>query len=377
MSAPPCANCRQGMIKLVISDCHISAGSPPGRYNPYEDFHYDSVLEEFVRHHSSGEFEDEEVELILNGDFLDPLKVDVNGVFPDRITDSIALQKVSKCLNGHPEIVRALRAFISKPGKKITYIMGNHDMEIAYHSTQDLIRTVVGAPDYQDRISFRVFEPHYDLPGGVRVCHGNQFEALNRADLGRMFLTRGYAEPILNLPWGSIFLLKVLLPVKQQRPYINLVHPFGRYLGLAMLSDSSIALPATARAFYYFLKTRFLEARKRAVSFRDTLRILREEAVMTSNLEDFAFEMFREDPTLTAVIMGHSHTAKIRRFGLADATYLNTGTWTKLISLELPDLGVHTRFTYALIDYRFDKERPKTGLYRWFGSQAPFVELQY
>ncbi len=366
------------MLKLVISDVHIGAGNPSGEFNPYEDFHYDSIMAEFLDHYSTGENAGREVELVINGDFLDPLKVPIDGAFPDRITNNIALQKVGACLNGHPTVVRALREFVSRPNKSITYIMGNHDLELAYPSVQQLFRSVVGAPRYQDRIPFLVFEPCYDLPGGVRICHGQQYEALNKVNLQRLFLTRGYAEPILNLPWGSIFLLRVLLPVKSERPYINLVHPFGRYLAIAMLTDTSVALPATARAMYHFFKTRFVEARKRAVSFRQTLRILREEAVVTPDLEVAAVEMFDNDPTLTAVIMGHSHTAKIRRYRKRGAIYINTGTWTKLISLDLPDLGVHTRFTYALIDYPEDRpERPNVGLYRWFGTQHPYMELRY
>ncbi|MBM4354682.1 MAG: hypothetical protein FJ109_12990 [Deltaproteobacteria bacterium] len=365
------------MLKLVVSDLHISAGNPPGEINPYEDFHYDSALAEFLEHHSVGEYEKRNIELILNGDFLDPLKVDIHGQFPDRITQAVAVQKVSRILEGHPVVVRALRAFLARPGKSITYILGNHDLEVAFPAVQELFRSVAGAPRYQDRIRFRIYEPHYDLPGGVRVCHGNQFEALNRVDSDSLFLTSQYPDPILNLPWGSIFLLKVLLPVKAQRPYINLVHPFTRYLTGAMVTDSRVAVPAFARAFYYFLKTRFFEAHRRAVSFRHTLRILREEAVMTPDLEDVAIEILDENPMLNAIIMGHSHGAKIRRYPPRGAMYVNTGTWTKLISLDLGDLGVHTRFTYAMVDYRDGEDRPRIGLYRWFGDQKPWAELRY
>ena len=365
------------MLKLVISDIHISGGNRPGEFNPYEDFHHDEVLAEFLQHYSSGEYEERDVELVINGDFLDPLKVDINGVFPDKITNDIAVQKVGRCLDGHPVVVKALRSFISGPNKSITYIMGNHDMELAFLSVQGLFRAVVGAPSYQDRIRFRIFETDYDLPGGVRVCHGHQSEALNRVDLSHLFLTRGYASPILNLPWGSIFLLNVLLPFKSERPYITLVHPFSRYLSMAMLTDTAFALPAGIKGFYYFMKTRFVEARKRAVSFRDTLRILRDEAVVAPDLEVAALSILEAEPGLRAVIMGHSHAAKVRRYRKLGAVYINTGTWTKLISLDLPDLGVHTRFTYALVDYSTDVQRPTVALLRWFGRQAPFMELQY
>jgi UDP-2,3-diacylglucosamine pyrophosphatase LpxH len=365
------------MLKLVISDVHVGAGNPAGEFNPYEDFHYDPVMAEFLDHFSTNDYADRPVELIINGDFLDPLKVPIDGLFPDRITNQIALRKVGACLNGHPVLFQALRRFVSRPNKSITYIMGNHDLEIAFPSVQQLFRSVVGAPSFQERIRFRVFEPFYDLPGGVRICHGQQFEALNRVDLQHLFLTRGYAEPILNLPWGSIFLVRVLMPIKAERPYINLVHPFGRYLAVALLTDTSMALPATARAFYHFFKTRFVEARRRAVSFKQTLKILREEAVVTPDLEVAAVAMFDEDPTLTAVVMGHTHTAKVRRYKKRGALYLNTGTWTKLISLDLPDLGVHTRFTYAAIDYQDGEPKPRVGLFRWFGQQHPYMELRY
>ena len=367
------------MIKLVISDLHLAGGSPPGEFNPIEDFHADGQLSEFVRYYSNAQFEKEDVELILGGDFLDPLKIALDGKYPDKITDSVALRKVSRCLEGHPQVVKALRNFIETSGKSVTYMMGNHDLEIAYLSVQNLIRSVLAGPRHMDRIRFRVFDPFYDLPGGVRVCHGDQYEALNKVDLNQLFLTQGHPEPILNLPWGSIFLLKVLLPVKHKRPYINLVHPFGRYVLWAMVTDTSVALPAVLRSSFYFMKTRFWEARKRAVSFRQTLQILSEEAVVAPNLEETAFQMFDENPGLHAIIMGHSHVAKVRKYGPRGALYINTGTWTKLISLDLPDMGVHTRFTYAMIDYRHRgaDSRPEVTLNRWFGQQKPYSELKY
>jgi len=365
------------MIKLVISDLHISAGTPTGEYSPYEDFHYDDALAEFLDFYSSGEYRNIPVELILNGDILDPLKVSVGNTFPDRITNAIALEKVGLCLNGHPTIVRCWRKFLSQSNKSITYIMGNHDLEVAYLSVQDLLRSIIAGPSNQDRIRFRIFDPFYDLPGGVRVCHGNQFEALNRVDYHRLFITRGGQDPCLNLPWGSIFLLKVLLPIKEQRPYITQIHPFSRYFALAMLSDTSVALPAGMRASYYFFKTRFWEARQRSASLKQTFSILQEEAVVAPELADVAFSMMAADPRLTAVVMGHSHAAKIRHFGQRDAIYVNTGTWTKLISLDLSDLGVHTRFTYSLIDYRDTSAVPKVRLFRWFGNQKPYSELRY
>jgi len=364
------------MIKLSISDTHLSMGSRPGRFNPYEDFHDDEALCSFLDYYSNGEFENESVELILNGDIFDPLAVDLNGLFPERITSSVAVAKMGKCLEGHAEVVAAMRRFLSLPGKSITYNMGNHDLEVAYPAVQQLIRSVVGGPEGAIKLRFRIYEPWYDLPGGVRICHGNQFEALNRVDLKNLFLTKGYSEPILNLPWGSIFLLKVLLPVKQERPHMTLVHPFSRFLALSLVTDTRVAAPATARAAYHFMRTRFVEARRRAASLSETIRIMREEAVVVPDLEVAAAAMLRDNPGLRAVIMGHSHEAKIRRMGNR-GVYVNTGTWTKYVSLEIPDFGSHTRLTYAMVDYRGNGQTPYVGLYQWFGPRMPLRELKY
>ena len=364
------------MIKLVISDTHLSMGNRLGHFNPFEDFHEDDALIRFLQYYSSGEFADEDVELILNGDIFDPLAVEVSGGFPERVTSGIAVWKMTRCLEGHSGVVAALRRFLGQSNKKITYIMGNHDLDIAFPAVQQLLRTVLGGPDGSERIRFRIYEPWYDLSGGVRVAHGNLYEALNRVDLKHLFLTKGYSEPILNLPWGSIFLLKVLLPVKQERPYMTLVHPFSRYLAFSLVTDTRVAAPATARAVYHFMRTRFVEARKRAASLRETFRILREEAVVSPDLEIAAGEMMRDNPGLRAVIMGHSHEARVRRMGNR-GVYINTGTWTKYVSLDLPDFGAHTRLTYAKVDYRQGGPSPRVGLFQWFGSMEPLRELMY
>src|SRR4051794_761153 len=66
-----------GKIKLVVSDFHLSRGKwlPNGRRNPLEDFHQDVKFKEFLEHYSTDAHADFDVELIINGDFFDPLTV--------------------------------------------------------------------------------------------------------------------------------------------------------------------------------------------------------------------------------------------------------------------------------------------------------------
>ncbi len=364
------------MIKLIVSDLHVGTGSTTGQFNPFEDFHYDRQFRAFVDHFCAAPYSETSVELILAGDIFDLLKTEVDGSYPDQITEEVALYKLTRCLDGHPEFLAALRYFVAAPDRRLTYMMGNHDLEIAFPRVQEFLRSAVGGPDHLDRIRFVVYEPYYELPGGIRIYHGNQFEALNRVNPRKLFITEGVPAPCLNLPWGSVFLLKVLLPFKEKRPYINLVQPFSRYLKAALLTDTLFAVPLVAKTSYYFVKTRFVESRKRAGDLKSTLRILLEEGVVYKDYETQALEIMEKEPSVNAVIMGHSHVPMVRR-GPGDRLYLNTGTWTKLISLRLPELGVSHRRTYARVDYPDGPDAPQLGLYQWNGRRDITEEIQY
>ena len=363
------------MRKLVLSDLHLGSGTTAGELNPFEDFHFDRQFEELLAFHCAGRAGTEPLELVLNGDILDFLKVDLDGTFPDRIDRDVAVAKGRRILAGHPRFFAALRKFLAGKDRKVTYIMGNHDLEIAFPEVQDLLAAEL-APRDGASLEFRIYAPHYDLPGGVRVIHGNQFDPLNRVNLRTLFVRDDDGREILNLPWGSVFLLKVLLPFKEQRPYITMVHPFGRYLALAWLTDTAFAAPMTLRAFYYFAKTRLWDARRRGGDVARSLTALRDELTPTKDLPEQAFALLDANPELTAVIMGHSHGAMLRK-GTGGKLYVNTGTWTRLISLHMPELGSRTLLTFARVDYPKKQPQPKVTLLSWRGQRPVEEEISY
>src|SRR6476660_7164303 len=103
----------QKKIKIVVSDFHLSRGKwlENGRRNPLEDFHQDERFEELLNHYSTGIYSDADVELIINGDFFDPLAViplpGPNGALPPleyplEVEEPAAIQKISIILEGHP-----------------------------------------------------------------------------------------------------------------------------------------------------------------------------------------------------------------------------------------------------------------------------------
>ena len=89
-------------VKVIVSDVHMGAGNPTGLVNPYEDFHHDDRLAELFRHYATDRYADAAVELILAGDFLDLLKLRYQGRFPDEVDEAIAVDKVRRCILGHP-----------------------------------------------------------------------------------------------------------------------------------------------------------------------------------------------------------------------------------------------------------------------------------
>ena len=69
---------------LVISDIHLGAGAfVNGQRNFLEDFLFDEELVDFFDYHSKGDYGNRDVEVIINGDFLDLLAVPFVPFFDD------------------------------------------------------------------------------------------------------------------------------------------------------------------------------------------------------------------------------------------------------------------------------------------------------
>src|SRR3954462_10085405 len=131
--------------KVIISDCHLSAGRFfEGRLNAHEDFNFDDEMCNLFDYFSTGAYGEGpdgpvEVELFINGDYLDFLNVPFHGEFEDAITEELALYKLEAIILGHPKVMEALRRFASRPGKKITYMVGNPDADLFFAKVPERI----------------------------------------------------------------------------------------------------------------------------------------------------------------------------------------------------------------------------------------------
>ncbi|MCC7440364.1 MAG: metallophosphoesterase [Bdellovibrionales bacterium] len=364
-------------FKVIVSDCHLSAGRLfEGRLNPHEDFRFDGEMRDLIRHYSTGRYgtaEDGapvEVELILAGDFLDFLNVPYHGEFEDEVTEEMAVYKAEAILRGHPMVWEAFRAFAALPGKTITYLIGNHDADLAFAAVR---ATLIRVWDPEGRFPSPVVRILHDTdrlhyPEGVEVRHGQQLDPGNDLDFARPTFRARKGRSILNLPWSSIYVLKIINPMKWEREWIDKVRPAKAFILFGMLLDPVFMFRFLVFSTTFFLRTR-LSARGRArYSVRQFMTNFRAEARFFRNLEDEARQILDESPGVRTVIFGHTHYPMDKVYP-DGKQYINTGTWTRMINMDIASWGQGIRRTFALVELMENGSRAE--LRQWNGESGP------
>jgi UDP-2,3-diacylglucosamine pyrophosphatase LpxH len=345
-------------LKLVISDLHLGRGRTleGGATNPLEEFYFGQKLVEFLNYYSSGQFADREIELIINGDFLNFLQVDYRGHFLTVITESVSLEKLKTIIDGHNEVFDALRNFAAAPNRSITYVVGNHDQCMLWPGTRAYLNDRL-----QTSVKYKNIVYFFD---GVHIEHGHMHEAANRLDPKRFFLKKNLPEPILNLPFGSHFFVDFVLRLKHVHPHVDKVRPFKQMIRWALLNEFWFTLTSLLGLTKYFLDAALKRDPRRQFPFRRILKVLAESAIFP-DLSESARRIL-SDERVNTVIFGHTHVYEYRQWG-TDKEYFNTGTWTELTSLDITSLGKITKLTYVLLEYPEDGGRPRGRLKEWRG----------
>ena len=353
-------------VKLVVSDFHIGTGRyrPDGTRNPIEDFYFGEKFVEFLEYHRTGEFHDAEVELIINGDFFNLLQLSEVAPDGDLFTERVCVDLLKHVFTGHEAVFDALAHFNKDERRSITFVMGNHDPGLVFDGVQRLLRERIGG-----RIAFYV--DHYDFDE-VHVEHGNQFDALNAFDTKRLFLTRGLPEPVVNLPWGSQYLIHVMTREKERRPWIDKVTPHRRFLRWAVFNDTRWFLAVAWRSFLFLLRSVFVPRKIGRFKLTQLIRsIWRYHPSPT--LEKEARAQI-ESHGYKTVVYGHTHVAMFREYD-DGSVYVNSGSWNHVTSLDLGSLGRLVRLTYAFLEWDDGAKRWVPHLREWKGYHRVVEEL--
>jgi UDP-2,3-diacylglucosamine pyrophosphatase LpxH len=358
-------------FKLVLSDFHLGKGRyfPDGTQNILEDFIYDREFSEFLSYYRSGNYTDADVELILNGDILNLLQMDTWGVHTHLITERSVVRAVERIVQGHTEFFEALRRFSATPNHSIAYVVGNHDVGMLWPGPRKVFSDAVGS-------QVKFFDVNYQFDG-IYVEHGQQYEKFAQIDMQKPFVTRGLPEPVLNLPWGSLFVAVELPKIKKNRPHVDKVRPASAFFQWVLIHDFFWGIKTLMGIIQFVFDTVLLRRRYQIhQGVRATLGLLKEISLYP-NYDKIAFKILETYETVHTVIFGHTHILRYRQWR-EGKEYFNEGTWNEMTNLDLDDYGKQIRLTYAFIEYpigEVDYGRPKVRLKQWHGNWKPEVEV--
>lgn len=365
--------------KVVVSDFHLGKGRyfKDGTQNILEDFIYDREFAEFLNFYRSGPYAEAEVELILNGDILNLLQIDTWGVHTHLITERSVERAVERIVAGHPEFFEALRRFSAAPNHSIAYVVGNHDVGMLWQGPRRLFSGACGS-------EVRFFDVSY-MFDGVYIEHGQQYERFAAIDMKRPFITRGLPEPVLNLPWGSLFVAVMMPKIKQERPHVDKVRPFQTFLIWTLIHDLWWGLKTGLDIAGFVIDTILFQRRYQiAQDVKTTLGLLK-EITLYPNYDKIAFKILDASDEIHTVVFGHTHILR-HRLWREGQQYFNEGTWNEVTNLDLAEYGTRTRLTYAFVEYPMPSSadaasdpaamRPKVRLKEWRGVWRPELDVQ-
>ncbi len=164
------------------------------------------------------------VHLLLNGDVVDFLAEKEFASFTN--DDHAATEKLARIIDSTRPVWDALSDF-ARSGARLTLLLGNHDVELSFPGPRALLARTLGGP-----VDF-IYDNAAFTDGDVLVEHGNRYDHWNvvshdKLRETRSALSRREPSPTDYLgPPGSQLVQKVMTPLKQNYPWIDLLKPEG------------------------------------------------------------------------------------------------------------------------------------------------------
>jgi UDP-2,3-diacylglucosamine pyrophosphatase LpxH len=238
-------------IKLIISDLHLADGH--AILDSFGDFQQAALEGLLAATGTPGPWgRADDIELIINGDcfdFLATAPYDTGGV-SNVVT---AMEKLNKIKAAHGAFFETLRQFIGARGRHVTFITGNHDMELQFEEVRgEIARTIVGE-QAEGRVVFcptRFYHPLRD----VYVEHGNAYDFWN-APMSGLWDEHGQPEILRDtqddnrgtilLPVGSHYFQHAAHPISIRYAYFDRFEPSMntmRQLALLCLLNPEIVI---------------------------------------------------------------------------------------------------------------------------------------
>lgn len=206
-------------------------------------------LTEFIRYLIAKQASKEQIHLLLNGDVVDFLAEKEVASFT--CNDQDATAKLTHIIDRTRPIWDALAAFASS-GARLTLMLGNHDVELSFPGPRALLaRTLVGQVDF-------IYDNEAFTDGDVIVEHGNRYDKWNvvshdKLRAIRSALSRREPAPTDYLgPPGSQVVQKVMTPLKEVYPWIDLLKPEGEGMFPVLAAIKPAAMKEAPKFLAYF-----------------------------------------------------------------------------------------------------------------------------
>lgn len=249
---------------IVVSDVHLGDGDPiTENWRAAQQAAWEHLLRAAA---PGGAHAVESVELIVNGDCFDFL-VAAPALDGRRSTNAAtSLAKIERIAAAHPRWFAALHDFLAAPSRMVTFLIGNHDVELAFAAVRTCVRRAIDAEDGAVRFCLRrAYRPAPD----VEIEHGCQFDPWNRVPglwdgpddpvtAGPDDLEVGNGDGLgsvgpdhIELPWGTRYYYRVFAPIVRRFPYIEALLPVPeqpQVLALLCLYAPELVIERSRRA---------------------------------------------------------------------------------------------------------------------------------
>jgi len=196
------------------------------------------LLADFLETLPSNLLDDEKLELIIAGDFIDFLAIPPNKAWTGDAVE--AVQKLRNTINDprFTKVFSSLARLVSC-GVYLTILLGNHDTELVLPPVQDEFLRDINAMSHQ--VSFIDDGRAYRV-GRALIEHGNRYDGANVNDYDGLrsiasALSRNEGSPVdLEISAGSQIVEKVVYAIHHRYPFINLLQPEGELTALLLLA---------------------------------------------------------------------------------------------------------------------------------------------
>lgn len=224
------------LITLVVSDLHLADGNAIlDGWGEYQQAALEGLL---LATHPGGPLgQADDIELIINGDCFDFL---VTPPYESHGMSDIptALGKLEKIIAAHGPFFATLRQFLAVQGRRITFITGNHDIELRFKPVRERILEAIGGSQGAEAITFCPTRFYRPLPD-VYIEHGNYYDFWNHAAAG---LWDEAGQPLsddpqqITLPVGSYYYQQAAHLMSESYPYFDHFEPaMGTVRAMALL----------------------------------------------------------------------------------------------------------------------------------------------